>query len=283
MRCLLALIIMLAAAPAIAHEFLLDDLQIVHPAIPATPINATSAMVYMVLANDTDQSERLLAIETPFGPVRFERPVVQPDGTTVWERMAWIDIPAGDMAMLFRGETRGVIDGISRPLFEGSELDGVMVFERRGRFEMFFMIDPLDVEDEPVATASNDAPAIDRPADLVAVASALRAALGAPDAMIAPIGLDGDIAVAGWTLEDTGARAFLRRSESGWRVEMWSDASLTLQATLTSLGVPRSTGDRLRAELSAAEAALGPAFTARFNAFPGTVIPEETGPEAMAE
>ncbi|MCB5412306.1 copper uptake system-associated protein [Pseudogemmobacter faecipullorum] len=283
MKRLLALLLCLITTPAVAHEFLLDDLQIIHPAIPATPMSATSAMVYMVLANDTDQPERLLAIETPFGPVRFERPVVQPDGTTLWERMAWIDIPAGDMAMLFRGETRGVIDGISRPLFEGGELDGVMVFEKRGRLEMFFMIDPLDIEDEPDAPASPDTPAMDRPADLVAVATALRAALDAPDAMIAPVVLDGDVALAGWTLADTGARAFLRRDAGGWRTLMWSDASLTLQATLTSLGVPRSAGDRLRAELSAAEAALGPAFTARFDAFPGTVIPGKAGPEVVAE
>lgn len=283
MRRILAVILLLAAVPAAAHEFLLDDLLIIHPAISATPMNATSAPIYMVLANDTDQPERLLAIETPFGPARFERPVAQPDGSTSWQRMAWIDIPAGDMAMLFRGKIRAVVDGLSRPLFEGGELGGVLVFEKRGRFEMFFMIDPLDIEDEPDAPASPDTPAMDRPADLVAVATALRAALDAPDAMIAPVVLDGDVALAGWTLADTGARAFLRRDAGGWRTLMWSDASLTLQATLTSLGVPRSAGDRLRAELSAAEAALGPAFTARFDAFPGTVIPGKAGPEVVAE
>lgn len=275
MRRLLVLILLLAAAPAAAHEFLLDDLQIIHPAIPATPMNATSAPIYMVLANDTDQPERLLAIETPFGPARFERPVPQPDGTIIWQRMAWIDIPAGDMAMLFRGEMRAVIDGLSRPLFEGGELDGVLVFEKRGRFEMFFMIDPLEIEDEPVPADAAGAPAQDRPADIAAITDALRRALDAPEAMIAPVVIDGDVAIAGWSLGETGARAFLRRLDGGWRVEMWSGPSLALQTTLTSLGVPRSAGDRLRAELSAAEAALGPAFSDRFDAFPGTVlIPE---------
>ena len=272
MRHLFALLLFFTAAPALAHEFLLEDLQIIHPAIPATPMNATSAPVYMVLANDTDQPERLLAIETPFGPVRFERPVTQEDGSTRWERMAWIDIPAGDMAMLFRGEMRGVIEGISRPLFEGGELDGTMVFEKRGRFEMFFMIDPLDIEDEPAALALAVAEVFDRSSDITAVAPNIRDALGAPEAMIAPVVLDGDIAIAGWTLDSTGARAFLRRGATGWQVEMWSGPSLTLQATLTSLGVPRSAGDRLRAELAAVEAALGPAFIARFDTFPGTVL-----------
>ena len=272
MRPLIAFLLLFAATPSLAHEFLLEDLQIIHPSIPATPMNATSAPVYMVLANDTDQPERLLAIETPFGPVRFERPVTQEDGSTRWERMAWIDIPAGDMAMLFRGEMRGVIEGVSRPLFEGGELDAIMVFEKRGRFEMFFMIDPLDIEDEPAAAALAETDSLDRAADIAAVATALRETLGVPEAIIAPIVLDGDIAIAGWTQEGTGARAFLRRGSNGWRVEMWSGASLTLQATLTSLGVPRSAGDHLRAELTAAEAALGPAFIARFDAFPGTVL-----------
>lgn len=279
MRQLFAFLLLFAATPALAHEFLLEDLQIIHPSIPATPMNATSAPVYMVLANDTDQPERLLAIETPFGPVRFERPVTQEDGSTRWERMAWIDIPAGDMAMLFRGEMRGVIEGVSRPLFEGGELDGTMVFETRGRFEMFFMIDPLDIEDEPAALALAETEVFDRSADITAVATPLRETLGAPEATIAPIVLDGDTAIAGWTLEGTGARAFLRRGATGWRVEMWSGPSLTLQATLTSLGVPRSAGDRLRSELTAAEAALGPAFTLRFDAFPGTVLIPEGGTE----
>lgn len=279
MRLLLTLILLLAAAPVAAHEFLLDDLQIIHPAIPATPMNATSASVYMVLANDSDQPERLLAIETPFGPVRFERPVPQPDGAVVWERMAWIDIPAGDMAMLFRGEMRGVIEGVSRPLFEGDELDGVMVFEKRGRFEMFFMIDPLDVEEDSGPIGPAEMSMADRPADLAGIAAALRMALDAPEAMIAPIVIDGDVAIAGWTIGDDGARAFLRRQDDGWRVEMWSGPSLTLQATLTSLGVSRSAGDRLRAELDAAETALGPAFSRRLNAFPGTVLIPETAAE----
>lgn len=272
MRRILAVILLLAAVPAAAHEFLLDDLLIIHPAISATPMNATSAPIYMVLANDTDQPERLLAIETPFGPARFERPVAQPDGSTSWQRMAWIDIPAGDMAMLFRGKIRAVVDGLSRPLFEGGELGGVLVFEKRGRFEMFFMIDPLDIEDEPSSVDAAGAPAQDRPADIAAIADALRSELDAPEAMIAPVVIDGDVAIAGWSLGDTGARAFLRRQDSGWRVEMWSGPSLTLQATLTSLGVPRSVGDRLRAELSAAETALGPAFSDRLNAFPGTAL-----------
>ncbi|GAB1362991.1 copper uptake system-associated protein [Rhodobacter sp.] len=279
MKRLIALLLFFCATPSLAHEFLLEDLQIIHPSIPATPMNATSAPVYMVLANDTDQPERLLAIETPFGPVRFERPVMQEDGSTRWERMAWIDIPAGDMAMLFRGEMRGVIEGISRPLFEGGELDGTLVFEKRGRFEMFFMIDPLDIEDEPAAVALAETDALDRSADITAVAWALRDVLGAPEAIIAPVVLDGDTAIAGWTLDGVGARAFLRRGAKGWRAEMWSGPSLTLQATLTSLGVPRSAGDRLRSELTAAEAALGPAFIERFDAFPGTVLIPEVGTE----
>ncbi|GEM_PF-5001178 len=279
MRRLIALLLLFAAAPALAHEFLLGELQIIHPAISATPMNATSAPIYMVLANDTDQPERLLAIETPFGPVRFERPATADDGSTRWERVAWIDIPAGDMATLFRGEMRGVIEGISRPLFEGGKLDGTMVFEKRGLFEMFFIIDPLDIEDEDAAVAVAEPDTLDRPAEIRGVAAALRAALGAPEAMIAPIVLDGDTAIAGWTLGHMGARALLRRSSDGWHVEMWSGPSLSLPTTLTSRGVPRSVGDRLRSELSATEAALGTAFIARFDAFPGTVLLSEASTE----
>lgn len=273
MRLAAVLLCALLAFPAAAHEFFLGDLQIIHPSIPATPMGATRASVYMAIANDGAEPERLMGIETPFGPVTFLRPI-EGDGDRM-EPLAWIDIAPGDVVLLARGEMRGLVGNVSRPLFEGGQLPGAMIFQKLGRFEMFFLIDPLEEIEEPPAADQAAAAPQERAAEIIAISAALRGALGEPEAMIAPIVLQGEVALAGWTQGGEGARAFLRRSEKGeWRVLLWSGASLTLQSTLTSLGVGRRIGDLLRAELHAAEAALGPSFTARFDAFPGTAVVE---------
>ncbi|MFV0244527.1 MAG: copper uptake system-associated protein [Qingshengfaniella sp.] len=278
MRRLLAFLLgVWLATPTVAHEFFLGDLQIIHPALPATPVGARSAAVYMVFSNEGDQDERLLGIETPFGMVRFLAPVTDAEGTTQMRERAWVDIPAGEIVVLARGEMRGSLASVARPLVEGAELTGTMIFERRGRFDMFFMIDPVETEtqNDPVSPALPAGPPQDRAADIAGVVGALRAALAAPQAMIAPVVLAGDMAIAGWSLGETGARAFLRRGAGGWRAELWSNDSLLLPATLTSLGVPRPDAVALRAEMRAQETALGPAFSIRFDAYPGTVhIPE---------
>ncbi|WP_417309076.1 copper uptake system-associated protein [Devosia sp.] len=268
----LALLLGLVAPPASAHEFFLDGLQIIHPAIPATPLDATTANIYMAIYNGGTEDERLLAIETPFGRAALERPLAQPDGSTSYEKLAWIDIPVGETVLLLRGEMRARISGVTEPLFEGGELTGTFVFEKRGRFKMFFMIDPLEpVEDPPTSPQPENATVSDRAGETVQIAEALRAAIGA-DAIIAPVALDGDFAIAGWSLGDEGARAVLRRRDAHWQVVMWAGPSLLLPATLSSLGVSATAADRLRTELAAGELALGAQFTDRFDAFPGTVV-----------
>lgn len=275
-RILAVLAVLIAlVAPAQAHEFLLNDLQIIHPAIPATAVNATSAPIYMVLANEGTETERLLRIETELGTVTFQRPVTSDDGTTRMETLPYIDIPVGETVLLTRGEMRGVISSLTRPVFEGGLLPGVMVFEKRGRFEMFFMVDPPDEEEAQTANAPQiEQEEADRLADLLTINTVLRRELGnARETVIAPVVVHGDFAVAGWTKGESGARAVLRRDQSaGWYVELWSGKSAMLPTTLVSLGVGRAAGDALRRELKIWEALLGQAYTQRFDEFPGTVV-----------
>lgn len=186
-----------------------------------------------------------------------------------------IDILPGETVLLGRGEMHGLVDGLSRPIFEGGLIPAVLVFERRGRFEMFFMVDPADDDEEGVPAGTlNPSDGNDRAADLLAINTVLRAELGnEPDIIIAPVVLDRAFAVAGWTRGEAGARALLQRDrDDGWYVEMWSGESLMLQATLSSIGVPKAVTESLRRELVASEALLGRQFSSRFDNYPGTVI-----------
>lgn len=276
MKAVLFLLTILAMLrPALAHEFSLDNLQIIHPAIPATSINATSAPIYMVLSNDGNEVERLLAIETDLGTVTFQRPSAANVGTLSMQVFPHIEIPPGETVLLAPGEMRGLVDGLSRSIFEGGLIPAVLVFERRGRFEMFFMVDPADDDKEGVLAGTLDSSdGNDRAADLLAINTVLRAELdNQTDIIIAPVVLDGAFAIAGWTRGEAGARALLRRDiDDGWYVEMWSGKSVTLPATLSSIGVPKSAAESLRRELAASEALLGCQFSSRFDNYPGTVI-----------
>ena len=269
MRALITALILLLAPAAAAHEFDLGDLQIIHPSIPATPLDVTTAHVYMAIVNNGTEPERLLGIETAYGPAVLERTVTTPDGTVSTQKMAWIDIPAGETVLLTQGEMRGRVEGVTQPLLDGGQLDGTFVFEKRGRFKMFFMIDPVEEIDEPAPVAA--APAVDSATETISIADSLRGAVGA-DAMIAPIAIAGEFAIAGWTKGEEGARAFLRKRDGKWQVLTWSGPSLLLPATMNSLGVASGIADALRSQLQAEESALGPAVSGRFDAYGGTVL-----------
>lgn len=254
MKPLFLALLVLLPFPVGAHEFLLDDFQIIHPAVPATPLDSTTAHIYMALVNDGTEPERLLRIETAYGPATLERFTTAADGSVRIEKMAWIDIPPGEIVLMAPGELRGRVEGIAQPLLEGGELNGAFIFEKRGRFDMFFLVDPVEeVEETPSAAAPAS---IDRAAETVAIAGALRSIVGEA-AVIAPIAVVDDVGIAGWTIGEQGARAFVRKRDGEWQVLMWSGPSLLLQATMNSLGVSRATADRLRAELRAGSPVWG--------------------------
>lgn len=276
MKVLAFVLALFTALPAAAHEFFLGDLQIIHPAIPATPRQANSAAVYMALSNDGTEDERLLGIETPFGKVRFVQPVTDAQGVTTMQERAWVDIPAGDVVLLSRGELRGSLANVNRPLFEGGELTGTMIFQKRGRFDMFFMVDPMETETEydPVTAIAPQVPKVDRAATIKDITAVVRKGLGASDAVVAPIAFAGDVAIAGWTPGTGGAWVFLRQGADGWQVELMSNDSLLLPATLISLSVSGRDSTALLSEIAAHRNALGPDFTTKLDAFSGTAYLE---------
>lgn len=271
---LVSLLLLVFPVQVYAHEFFLGDLQIIHPSIPGTPEGATRAPVYMALSNEGTEDERLLGIETPFGIVRFQRPVAGPDGSTRMEELAWIDIPAGEIVLLARGDLRGLVSNINRPLVEGGELRGTMIFEKRGRFDMFFMLDPMEIDESPDTAKASDSgqkAGTVAAAEIAAIAEALGNALGQSDAMVAPIAVANDVAIAGWHSGHQSALAFLRKDSAGrWVVRLWSNDSLLLPATLTSLGLPATTAGPLSDEIQARLDAMGPFYRQRIKAFPGT-------------
>lgn len=272
MKLFIAIILLLLPMPALAHESRLDGLEIIHPSVRSTLRDATTAHIYMAIVNDGTAPERLLGIETPFGSAVLDRMVKGPDGVLRAEPLAWIELPVGETVLLTAGQLRGRVEGVTKPLRDGGALDGTLTFEKRGRLRVFFTIDPAEPMDGPTAAAAPaTASTLASAAETPAVAESLRQAVGAA-AVIAPVAIAGDFAIAGWRTDKDAARALLRKRDGAWQVLMWSGPSLLLPATMNSLGISAAVADALRTELNAGEVALGAGLVARFDAFAGTVV-----------
>lgn len=80
-----------------------------------------------------------------------------------------------------------------------------------------------------------------------------------PDAplTVAPISVEGDYAVAGWTQGGRGGRAFLQRDMHQWFIAVCGGSGLTRPDVLQSIGMKSDAAARLAKAVLAAEAKLG--------------------------
>jgi hypothetical protein len=209
-----------------------------------------------------------------------------------------IDIPANDTVVLESGGYHIMLMGLTQELTEGQMVPGVLIFEKAGRIEMEFAIDPPGGVDHSTmdhsamgAEASTEtasaeghgdghghghgaaAPAMtgDDPTDIEAL---LKAQFDTPESplTVAPITVQGDVAIAGWSQDGRGGRAFLRKDAEGWFVELYSGAGLMLPATLQGLGLTPADAETLLAAARAAEETLGTEAIQRFDSFDGTLM-----------
>lgn len=112
-----------------------------------------------------------------------------------------------------------------------------------------------------------------------AIAGVVRGIWERPDAPIAlaPLVLDGDHAVVGWTQAGRGGRALMRRAHSAWGVVFCSGEALRHADTLVRLGLAQAAAERLAATLRRAEAALPATRLALLDSFEGEVFMDAHG------
>lgn len=106
-----------------------------------------------------------------------------------------------------------------------------------------------------------------------------------PDAPLTvdPIVVEGDVAIAGWSQNDLGGRALLRRKEGAWTIALCGGDALKQSATLESFGIAKARAESLAANLSLAERALPPSRLAQFSRFDGMVTMDSAGGHAPVD
>jgi periplasmic copper chaperone A len=292
MKPVLAFLAALAfATPLSAHELTVGDLQIIHPHIPQPAARAKTAGGYMAITNMGAETERLIGIESDIAAKSMvHQSNVDASGLGTMQHVEAIDIPPGKTVNLEHGGYHVMFMGLTGPLTEGEIHKATLIFEHAGRVEVEFMIDP------PVGQGEMDPSTMDHGAEghdahaahgdhaaatpamtgdpLVDIEALLKAQFDTPEnpLTVAPITVQGDVAIAGWAQDGRGGRAFLRKDEAGWFVELCAGKGLLMPEMLTGLGLAEADAATLLAAVTGAEAALGAEAIALFDSFDGELF-----------
>jgi periplasmic copper chaperone A len=134
---------LLLSAPALSHEITTGDLQIIHPHIPQPAATAKAAGGYMAIVNNGAEAEHLIGIESDIAAkVSLHESRVDSNGVGTMEPVEALEIPPGGTVSLDHGGYHIMFMGLKGPLLEGEMHKAALIFERAGRVEIEFMIDP---------------------------------------------------------------------------------------------------------------------------------------------
>ena len=272
-----------------AHGVTLGDLEIIHPAIPAPPAGAKVAAGYLEIVNDGSVADRLLGIETGIAKsAMLHTTEHSDDGVARMIHLEAIDIPADGTVTLARGGMHIMLMGLTGPLAEGDMIPATLIFEKAGRVEVEFSVDaPVGADHSqmdhtaaghqmpPTGHGHADGPmSVAGGTDAEQIDALLMAQFDRPEAplTVAPITIQGQVAVAGWSQDGKGGRAFLRRDDMGWFVELCAGESLVQPATFVAMGLTGTEAESLADAVNGAERSAGADLIGQLNAFEGTVL-----------
>lgn len=131
------------ATPALAHDITAGDLQIVHPHIPQPAASAKAAGGFMAITNTGTESDRLIGVESDIAAKsEVHESRVDANGVGTMVHVQAIDLPPGETVNLQHGGYHVMFMGLTAPLTEGEMHKATLIFERAGRVEIEFQIDP---------------------------------------------------------------------------------------------------------------------------------------------
>jgi copper(I)-binding protein len=157
MKPALALVLaLLTATPALSHSVTEGALEIIHPNIPQPAKGAKSAAGYMAISNEGATPDRLIGVETPAAAKSMLHTTsISADGVASMSHLDAIEIPAGDTILLEPGGMHVMLMGLTADLIEGDMVNGALIFEKAGRVEIEFMVDPPGGIDHSTMDHSN--------------------------------------------------------------------------------------------------------------------------------
>lgn len=154
---MLVMLIGLIPGAALAHGFKASGIEIVHPFFRATPPGARTGAGYVILRNNGTQSDRLLGIETEAAArVTFHRTVTENGMAKMVPIEAGLEIPAGGEYRLGLDGSHAMLEGLTAPIGLGQLIAGTLIFEKAGRVDIDFEVEPAGATQEDAMAAHAD-------------------------------------------------------------------------------------------------------------------------------
>ena len=131
-----------AASAAVAHEYKIGDLEIVHPHLAAPPAGARTAAGYLTVINHGTTDDRLTGISAGFAPMAMlHRSVTDANGIATMDDVPALDIPAGATVEVAPGGYHIMFMGPTGPFELGAMLPARLTFEKAGSVDVEFKVE----------------------------------------------------------------------------------------------------------------------------------------------
>ena len=124
-----------------AHEVVSGSIEIVHPTIVMTHKSAKSAAGFMVISNEADSADNLLAIESGVATKIMIHKNEFVDDVARMILVPKLEIGANDTVILEPGEMHLMFMGLSSTMKVGQMIPAILVFESAGRVSIEFLVE----------------------------------------------------------------------------------------------------------------------------------------------
>lgn len=143
LRSLFATLALVVAGPALAHSYTLGALEIVHPHIPAAIGRALTAAGFLEITNTGTEPDALIGVETTFAKhAEVHESKVDSAGVASMAHVERIDLAPGATVVLEHGGYHVMFMGVTEPPVEGMIVPVTLIFEKAGRIDVEFMVEP---------------------------------------------------------------------------------------------------------------------------------------------
>jgi periplasmic copper chaperone A len=144
-RPVVAVLLALSMGSAVqAHQYTAGDLSISHPHIPLPAASAKSVGGYLSISNTGAEADRLIGVEVPVVKHAMVHTTIHgEDGVARMTHLEFLDLPAGETVTLERGGLHVMMMGLQSALTEGQMVPATLIFEKAGRVEIEFSVDPV--------------------------------------------------------------------------------------------------------------------------------------------
>jgi periplasmic copper chaperone A len=136
------------ASPALAHEYTIGTLEIIHPNIPAAIGNAPTAAGFMQITNTGSEPDALISATADFaGRTEVHESSVDASGVATMTHIERLEILPGETVTLEHGGFHVMFMDVKEPPAEGMMVPVTLTFEKAGSIAVEFKVEPRGSHD----------------------------------------------------------------------------------------------------------------------------------------